>query len=110
MRVPAKVRVLVLDRDNNKCVRCYQHVRVAHIQHRIPRGMGGSRDPASFRLSNLLTFCWRCNLVAVERERTEALDNGWVVSQWADPSTVAVKYRGKWAMLDDDGGVTYCER
>lgn len=69
--------------------------------------MGGTTDRKSFRLSNLLTFCWRCNLVSVERQRQQAVDAGWVVRHGVDTEEVPVKYRGCWALLDDLGGVAY---
>jgi 5-methylcytosine-specific restriction protein A len=107
LRVPDRIRRVVIARDGGRCVACSQWVRVPHIQHRIPRGMGGTKRAASYRLSNLLTFCWRCNLVRVERDRQVAVKQGWVVSQYRDPAETKVKYRGRWAMLDDEGGVTY---
>ena len=45
-----------------------------------------------------------------ESRRTEALEQGWLVRQGHDPSTVPVFYRQwRWALLDVDGGIDYLD-
>lgn len=63
------------------------------VQHRVPRGMGGTRSEAVNAVSSLLildgsgtTGCHG----RVESDRAEAFANGWLVSRHSDPATVPV--------------------
>jgi hypothetical protein len=99
-------RHVIFDRDGGQCVRCGQLVLVwddvrwlalqeYSIQHRRPRGMGGSSDPATNHPTNGVLLCGSattpgsCHLWA-ESHRTEAYDAGYLVHQGIDPATIPV--------------------
>jgi hypothetical protein len=67
--------------------------------------MGGTSLADHCRLSNLLTLCHRCHLGNVERNRSQALDFGWLVSRGIDPAKIPVLYRSEWVVLHDDGSI-----
>lgn len=102
---------LVKWRFYGRCCRCGEPGET--IQHRIPRGMGGSRHNPRINLpSNLLWVCGdgtrKCH-GHMERERTEAYENGWLVPRETgglptDPSTVEVLlWDGRRVLLDNEG-------
>jgi hypothetical protein len=103
-------RLAVLRRDGGQCVRCGRVVADPDsgaplaeysLQHRKPRGMGGSRDPQINSATNLIvldgdgvTGChgW------VEANREDARLMGWLVPQWRNPAEVPVRHHGHgWA-------------
>lgn len=43
----------------------------------------------------------------IESNRTEALENGWLVRQGKNPADIPLLYRGRWALLDEAGGIHY---
>lgn len=98
------VRELVLKRASGHCERCggvsfrYEH------HHRRPRAMGGSKRADTNEPANCLLLCLECHR-AIEMNRAEALDHGWLVPQGCTPSEVAVLRRGTWVLLFDDGSV-----
>ena len=82
------------------------------VQHRCPRGMGGTRDPRVNNLSRLMVLCGSattpesCHHFA-ESRRTEARGRGWLVDHGViDPAEVPVLIDNgaRWVYLDDDGG------
>lgn len=83
------------------------------VHHRIPRQMGGSKDPRISMPSNLLLLCGSgvtgCH-GAVESSRMLAFDAGWLVHRTSDPREEMVLYRDQWAWLDDDGHVFFIGR
>ena len=91
---------LVRWRDRDTCRRCPSPGQQLH--HRRPRGMGGTKDPAINRPSNLVLLCASCHSW-IETHRAEALSDGWLVSQWATPSAVPLIVRGRPIWLDDHG-------
>lgn len=116
--IPAGVRALVLGRDDYQCQRC--GLRIGHegqifrsysLQHRLARGMGGSR--LANRPANLVTLCGhatepgRCHLWA-ESRASDAEPEGYVLRHPADPATVPVLTVHGWRLLDDDGGTREC--
>lgn len=117
MSGPTKTRRLeVLARDEGRCVRCGAHVADPldgtpwaqwSIQHRKPRGAGGTKDPAINAIENLIVLCgdgvrgchgW------VESNRVESRRLGYSVPQWQDPAVVPVAHRTwVWAWPHPDG-------
>ncbi len=75
-----------------------------HIHHRRPRAIGGTQRPDTNRPPNLMLLCPGCH-TTVESRRGEAQAMGWLVSQYDDPTTVAVLVqRDRWVYLTADGG------
>ena len=104
------VRARVMARSGGFC-----EVRVAgcwdeasQIHHRRPRGMGGSRSPATGGAANACAACTPCHN-HIEQNRVQARDKGWIVRQSADPAQVPVYRYGRWVLLDDEGGITPSE-
>jgi len=109
---PAATVRLVRERDDHRCARCGRSASFGYLplttQHRVARGMGGTKDPAVNLPSNLLTLCgdgtrgchgW------VEANPAEAKDHGWSVRRGQPPAEVPVwTWRG-WVLLDNSGGL-----
>ena len=100
---------LVLARDGWKCVRCGEDIGGDRglewvVHHRRPRGLGGTRRTDTNSPINLLTLCSGCH-VHVESHRGEALSNGWLVPQIADPATIGVlvEHGSRFTYLSADG-------
>ena len=76
------------------------------VQHRIPRGAGGTRWTGINSPSNLMIFdgsgTTGCHGF-VERERAAALRVGWLLPKGSDPSQhAALIGRERWVYLGDD--------
>ena len=99
-------RQVVAARFGNRCVRCGRSG--VTIQHRKPRGMGGSKDPAINQPSNLLWVCGNGTTGChghMESRRTEAYEHGWLLADRADPTATAVHlWDGRRVLLDNTGG------
>lgn len=96
---------LVRLRFFGRCCRCGKDGET--VQHRIPRGMGGTSDPRINMPSNLLWVCGdgtrKCH-GHMESQRTEAYKNGWLVPRKTDPRLVPVLlWDGRRVLLDDEG-------
>ena len=94
----------LLDRDQG-CLHCGEVVAVAP-NHRINRGMGGSK-----RLdvpSNLVVLCSTLNglIESDSRWARVAREYGWKLEKWQKPSEVKVFsiILGEWVLLDDAWG------
>lgn len=78
-----------------------------HVHHRRPRRMGGSRDPETNDVQNLMLLSPEAH-EHVELHRTEAYERGWLVRQDAIPAAVPVivMVDGRPALvrLTDDAG------
>lgn len=83
-----KTVALVMDRAGNCCERCGR-ARPEQIHHRKPRGAGGTSDPEINSPVNLLALCSPCHL-AVERDRSVAYEQGWLVRREHNPATTPV--------------------
>lgn len=114
---------LVLKRDGYACVRCGHEIRGERgvgwsVQHRRPRGSGGSRDPRLNQPANLVILCGsavtNCH-GEVEKNRAASRAYGYLVSQHsiADPADVPVLVTTspggdvpeiEWRLLDNTGG------
>lgn len=124
----AEAVALVVERDRYTCVRCGHPVSGERgigwsVQHRIPRGMGGSRDPRLNLPSNLIILCGSGTTQDhgwVESNRTAALAYGWSVSRHADPAEIPVlvtTWPGdettlpviEWRLLDNEGSYQVTE-
>lgn len=91
------------------CERCGCNLG-ENIHHRRPRGMGGSKVPATNLPSNLLWLCGSGTTGChgwIESHRAEAKANGWLLEQWQSPleTPVRVHDRGL-VLLDNIGGMT----
>lgn len=104
MKFTESVRAAAIARAAGKCELCGMPIQVPHLHHRRPRGMGGSKRPDTGGAANCLVIHPRCH-IDVELNRQRSLDNGWLVSQWRDPSTVPVKRWDGLCLLADDGTV-----
>ena len=86
--VPDEIRDAVLDRDGHACNRCGVPVQRPYysLQHRRPRGMGGSR--LLHTMANLVTLCGsastRCH-GEVENDRDTSTRLGWLVPHGVTP-------------------------
>jgi len=100
--IPQRVRRQVLERDGLRCQApgCGR-TRFLEIHHRVPRGRGGTNDPA-----NLVTLCGSCHQFWHEREvRRDAHGGagrvsergGWRGEWWGEwPSEWLAERRGAW--------------
>ena len=99
-------RGLVRDRDGC-CIRCGNPGVDAH--HRLPRGGGGALwDPSRFALSRLVWLCRDDHRWVESTGCWRGL--GLLVRHGVTPcSEVPVFHRGRWVLLDDNGGVVQVE-
>ena len=108
--IPPKLRAAVYERDEYRCVRCGEGLRDGHrsIQHRVPGGMGGRRNPN--RMSILIAVCGIPVLQPgchgeIESFRALAKDHGYLVPSGMDPEWWPVLYHGiEWRLLTDAHG------
>ena len=97
----AETKKRLFARDGGVCWHCGSDE--VTVQHRVNRGMGGSKlldNPA-----NLILLCWFVNfeMEASSRAAKSAEFAGWKVSRYVDPKTVRVFHypSGQWFLLDD---------
>ena len=101
------VRLKVRDRFGGRCCRC--GLDGASIQHRQPRGSGGTSSPVANSPVNLLWVCGSGTTGChghMERFRTDAEMKGWLVRHGkAHPADVPVRlWDGRKVLLTQDGG------
>lgn len=65
--------------------------------------MGSTRRESTNAVYSLVDLCHPCH-AHIESHRTEALDDGWLVTQYCDPAWIPVNARGTWKLLDALGG------
>lgn len=104
MKFTEKTRDLIRARAKDRCELCGIRVQDAQIHHRQARGMGGSRDTDCRSAANGLYLHDRCH-ERIERNRTEAYENGWLVHKWESSGGKPVKMWDGWWMLADDGSL-----
>lgn len=117
--VSAKTRALVVERDEERCVRCGKHCYPHNysLQHRRARGMGGDRRPDTNAPQNLIVLCGHatgtnfggpngdsgCH-AKTEARYSAGWEHGWWIRQMEDPLDVPVTtWRGR-VWLDAEGG------
>ena len=102
-------RAEVIVRDEGRCVRGGDPIQGFDfsVQHRVARGMGGSRHAA--RPSALILLCGSATTGChgwVESHPAEAREQGYRVPAGTDPATWPVLWHGEeWRVLTDDGWV-----
>lgn len=115
----AKVRALVIERDEGRCVRCGIQLfdddrpyRSYSLQHRRAKKMGGDRRPDTNAPQNLILVCGhateprKCHH-AMEGRNSGVWEHGWVLKDREDPLEVPVTtWRGP-IWLHADGSWTY---
>lgn len=100
-------RQTIITRDQGLCRRCTT-ANTADIHHRSPRGMGGS--PAANTLANGVLLCRPCH-EHIERYRSLARMDGWLVPRGTDPAEVPVTdVWGRRYWLTQTGEVRKIER
>lgn len=106
MPVSSRTRERVFERDGYMCVDCGAVVMLT-VQHRVNRGMGGSKNLD--RMSNLITMCVTHN-VRLESDAEYAergREYGWKVhrNRTVKPEDVPVFYRPlrAWYLLNENG-------
>ncbi|MEX3609735.1 HNH endonuclease signature motif containing protein [Rothia sp. LK2588] len=100
--VPRKIRNAVYTRDHNQCVACGSTTGLT-LQHRINRGMGGSKYLDT--PDNLITLCHHEN-TALESNALFALDGrakGFKLYSYMTPADCPVLYVDGWYRLKPDG-------
>ena len=108
----AEVRKAILARSEGYCEVLAPGcgLTATDIHHRRARGMGGTKRPETNYASNGLNCCRPCH-IRCEAMKNWARENGFVLWQSDDPSTVPVWWRSNWdggrkalVLLDDIGG------
>lgn len=110
--IPKNLRQAVLKRDSWTCQRCnrmigdeYQFFVPYSLQHRDPRGMGGSK--LRHTKANLVTLCGDALLPGychshVESQREESRREGWLVPDGVKPEEWPVLRFGETYQLPGD--------
>lgn len=100
-----ELRAVVLERCKNRCELCGGYISFhGHFHHRNPRRMGGTRRENLGNPENCMFLHFRCH-ERIERNRREAIENGWLCYSGDDPADIPVLYMGRQAWLLPDGGV-----
>lgn len=106
-----RVRDLVYKRDGETCIAQWHSpcTGILTLQHRIGRGMGGSRMPGINAPSNLVAMCIHHNgLIESDSEfRTFACRQGWSIPRnWTpslEPADIPVRYADGPHLIDAGG-------
>lgn len=91
-------REVVSSRSQGLCEICGSRV-ATDMAHRLPRSGGGG-----WEAYNILHTCRQCHRWNHDNP-SEAFKSGQHVRRHYEPASVPVKYRGKWVLLDEGGGV-----
>lgn len=94
-------RKAICERAGDRCEVC-RVAAVAQLHHRRPRGAGGTKRASTALASNGLALCGPCHHWC-EMNRTESMKLGYLVSQYWEPSNVAVCLDGRFVFLTDSG-------
>lgn len=100
-RDPAEqpARDVVRQRSGGVCEACGS-AEAREWHHRKNRSQGGEWSAA-----NGLHLCPPDHKWVTEHPEQAAM-NGWALRSWEDPLTKPVYYRGRWVVLDSEGGLT----
>lgn len=107
----ARVKRLVRERDGDVCLAQGRGpcAGILTLQHRIGRGMGGSRIPGINHAANLIVLCFHHNgLIETDADfRSHSLKRGWSIPRnWTpaiEPADIPVRYQDGPYLLDDEG-------
>lgn len=100
MTVSHPTATKVLERDGYTCVVCKQPY--AHLHHRRPKRMGGSRLPDTDTVVNLICLCEPCHRTV----HAHGVDGeGYLLSANDDPAQTPLLWRGRWVRLTTDGDI-----
>lgn len=108
--VTARVRETVLGRDGHRCVSCGKSIIGIpySVHHRMPRGMGGTRNPEVNLPANLLLLCGSGTTGChgwLESHREKAKEWGYLIRRGtASPAFEPVLTADGWRRFDNDGG------
>lgn len=108
-----QTRQVVLERDSWTCACCGDPIdlRGYSLQHRVPRGAGGTSDPEINNPSNLITLCGSatsgCHGAAEGRSKVMNRAGYWL-ERGQDPETTPVFHMafGGYVLLGVDGTLT----
>jgi hypothetical protein len=103
-RIPAKLRVAVLDRDDHSCCRCGVSLEGSYysLHHRRRKGAGGSKLLDT--MANLVTLCGTGTTGChgyIEEHRAACYTLGWLVPNGATPEAWPVLRLGSWQQPGD---------
>lgn len=94
-----------LDRDRGACVHCGTTDATLIPQHRINRGMGGSKERN--KASNIVVLCSAFNgLIEADASAAAlAMKHGIKLQSWQVPESTPVWYAAEsaWFLLDNEG-------
>lgn len=98
----------MVERAGGRCEICGAaviHRQGGEVHHRLPRGSGGSSDPAKGQASNALLLCLDHHRY-VETNPPDVYDNGWKIRHGHAPSEVPALLltlygRDRWLLTDD---------
>lgn len=105
MKFSEITKALVLERAQGKCELCGLRASSYQLHHRRPRGMGGSKRTETGAAANALLLHPKCH-TWVERNRKEAMNYGFLVSQWDEPKDIPVYRARQWVLLSDNGALS----
>lgn len=107
--VPQDIRDLCLQRAGFRCEKCHGSLEQwfgYSLQHRIARGMGGSKDERLSGPANLIVLCGSgttgCHGL-VESQRRLSIELGYAMHRGDDPTEVLFQddYGSCWQLLAD---------
>ena len=106
-----EVRMNVITRAMFKCERCGNPLNgPMSVHHRRPRAMGGTKRLDTNYPSNLMALCGTGTSGChgwIEQNRETAYEEGWLVRQNEDPSTIKVKlFLYGWSFISNEGIVS----
>ena len=111
MKFTEKTRKQIKERAEGKCERCGGYIASdshAHIHHRKPRGMGGTKQHGSRTTANGLFLHPSCHYY-IENHRKESKEMGFILGQTEEPILVPVFTFNGWVLLDLEGGLSKIE-